>query len=48
LEAPDLLPCYTREKAEQLDLIGYKTDTFSFHKHELVAKSGMKYDALGG
>jgi hypothetical protein len=44
-EAPDLLPYFTREEAEQLGLDGYKNDTFSSDYDEFVDEFGTEFDA---
>jgi hypothetical protein len=47
VEAPDLLPYYTREEEEQLGLDNYETDTFSSDYDEFVAEFGTELDAHG-
>jgi hypothetical protein len=47
LEAPDLLPYFTREEAEQLGLDGYKIDTFSSDCDEFVDEFGNEFEAHG-
>jgi hypothetical protein len=42
-EAPDLLPYFTREEAEQLGLDGYIVDTFS----SVYDEFGTEFDAHG-
>jgi hypothetical protein len=42
-EAPDLLPYFTREEADQLGLDGYKIDTFSSDYDEF----GTEFEAHG-
>jgi hypothetical protein len=47
-EAPDLLPYFTRDEAEQLGLDGYKIDTFSSDYDEFVDEFGRtEFDAHG-
>jgi hypothetical protein len=46
-EAPDLLPYFTREEAEQLGLDGYKIDTFSSDYDEFVDEFGTEFEAHG-
>ena len=46
-EASDLLPSYaTRETLEELGLVGYQIDTFSFdYDDDYIDESGMVHDA---
>jgi hypothetical protein len=46
-EAPDLLPYFTREEAEQLGLDGYKIDTFSSDYDDFVDEFGTEFEAHG-
>ena len=46
-EASDLLPYATREKLEELGLVGYQIDTFSSDYDDYIDESGMVYDAHG-
>jgi hypothetical protein len=46
-EAPDLLPYFTTEEADQLGLDGYNIDTFSSDYDELVDEFGTGFDAHG-
>ena len=42
MAAPDLLPYFTSEEAEQLGLVGYKIDTFSSDYDEFVHEFGTE------